>query len=479
MPDRGRSAAQVSNDAREVASLRCFSWTKRFSSRLICLSFGLLTIAHAESVEAREVSRTLPQITEAVSTGVPYDRPPLWSRTIDGPPDSSALSTAHDSLAIGPRMVSFAVHGRMCGFAASSGKQLWCDAPGQAPAFASGAVAYAARDGSLRVVDAMSGRRRWNLASARAVWPAGQDFLIARKSIVMPNVQIGDPTIVPFEERSSLGRVVWNGSTPQYGGFVSLYSGYALRSVTYSGATMGTSTFVMRLGSGGGMTSVLDDAWEIVDFRPPIVMYSRNVWGEVQDHFLVCEISPADLRTGKVTATYRFEPDYDRHYASYQRNEQVGGDCIHGMSLDGRDLYIWKFPGEIYRYDFADGSKQRPALIESGGRFLGGPYRRWLYVARKDGVWSLRIDGARVRARRVIASADTPSAVTVAGNRMYVSFENGRIIGLDPQTGAQRFSARPCRPSATSPGIGSGPRGPLYVVCSLGDRWKLSAFDVN
>jgi outer membrane protein assembly factor BamB len=397
-----------------------------------------------------EASYTLPELRGRTPVGAHIVRTELWTRPGSAP------------LAIAPSIVVFVSHGRVCGFQAATGKQLWCAGAGASPAFAGGRIAYSASAGGVNVVDAGTGTHLWRVSGAVAAWAAGDDFLI---SCDAPH-----PTVSEYDRS---GRRLWSARGPDVrNGTMLVTPPYAFLSAVYSGATMVKVQSVLRLGSGGGLESEITNAWDILDVSPPRIVYAADRIEEIQDHFITFDVVTADLPSGKIEAQYHYEPDYDTNNALLASNAYAGRSSG-PIRVDSDAVYVMFFGEKIYRYRLADAAGQRPLLVSGEGTFVGGPYRGWLYVSRPDGVWALKPDSNEIHARLV--APVNALHMSVVGDVVYLTTADQEVVGVDSLDGRTVFDARPCGRSGTESGIG-GSGKIVYVVCVGAAQTTVTAF---
>jgi len=233
--------------------------------------------------------------------------------------------------------------------------------------------------------------------------------------------------------------------------------------------------YVLRLGARGGFLASVGNAWDILDIRPPFFVYKTSPNEEVQDHFITFDVAIADLRDGAVRASYHYEPDYDANNALVSSTNEFAGQGEGPVRVEGDYVYLTIFGRKIYRYRLADAAPQRPLLVASGVQFLGGPYRGWLYASRPDGVWALRPEAKTIRARLVVASEVKASHISIAGDVVYATFEDGRVVGVDATSGRRVFESRPCGDSGMESGIRAA-ADRVYIVCQNDLLWRVAAF---
>ena len=397
-----------------------------------------------------EASYTLPEVRERTPVSAHVVRTELWSRPGSAP------------LAIAPSIVAFVSHGRVCGFAATTGKQRWCAGTGASPAFAGGRIAYEATDGSVDVVDAGTGAHLWRVSDTVAAWAAGDDFLIS-----------GDAPHPTVSEYDPSGHKLWTARGPDVrNGTMLVTPPYAFLSAVYSGATMVKVQSVLRLGPGGGVDSTLINAWDILDVNPPRVVYTTSPNEEIQDHFITFDVAAADLRSGRVEARYHYEPDYDINNVLLTSNAYAGRSSG-PIRVDGDAVYVMFYGEKIYRYHLAEAAGQRPLLVSAEGTFVGGPYRGWLYVSRPDGVWALKSESNEIHARLV--APVNALHMSVVSDVVYLTTADQEVIGVDSVDGRTVFDARPCGKSGTESGIG-GSGKTVYVACVGAAQSSVTAF---
>ncbi len=361
--------------------------------------------------------------------------------------------------------VAFASGGRVCAFAEDDGRQLWCAGRGTSPVYSNGEIAFAATSGAAVGIGLRSGRTLWRRPDAHVISSVPGGFFAVRG-------ESGTDASTVFE-LSPGGTTVWSTRLRGFQAPPTIAAPYAFVRTISSGATLSASEHLVRLGAAGGLVATVDFAWGVVDVTPPtaVLVGSRNE--EVEDHFLTFDIWIADLRSGAVRARYHYEPDHDENSAALSRLIPPGDTNDGKIAVDAGMLYMAIGP-ELYRYRLAPASGQRPLRISSSGRFVGGPYRGALYVARRDGVWALRPGAAAVRAQLVAPSAAAMTAFTIANDIAYAAFEDGHIRGVDTRTGQTLLDARTC----PGPSIGVG-RTRIFVACSLERGWRIDAFPVR
>jgi hypothetical protein len=423
-----------------------------------------------------EISYSMPEVRETVPPSDTVVHTALWSHP---------LASTSDMLAIGTKVVAFAAPDLMCGFDSATGTQLWCDGKGQHPAYAAGVVAYTAADGSVHGVDAYTGALLWKHAGAvqqyvTASYAAstGDDFLLSgRQGPVNPGTmtygQLVDATSVSYAEITPSGHVLWSGEGHNYGDLPNpdIFRPYAFQINTGSGATIMSSLQVLNLGPDGGVGAAIHNTGEVLDFNAPTITLGGG-WRaqEVQDWFLTFDIETADVSDGTVVAMYHYEPDYDANRDDYDRGLFPAGLVSGDIRADGGFVY-GAVSRKLYRYRLAEATGQRPLLVASDSRLLGGPYRGALYVSRADGVWTLRVASTQIRARLVAPSASQVGGLNIVGRTAYIAFADGEVRGVDVDDGRTVLDAWPGKGARV--GVS---RDRAFVVCRTDTGWQVVAF---
>lgn len=430
--------------------------------RIIALA-AIMWLGAAIAVSARgERSYVLPEVRESVPTSNAVVRTPSWSQVADVPGDG-------DMLAIGKGLVAFESRHRICGFDESTGARRWCAGPGANPVFASGVVAYLADDAGVRGIDATTGTPLWRRADATAVWRARNDFLTAG------HLERGSANnrFERYCELDAAGRTVWC-ERLNAGSETFIAPPYAVLTFYSAGATMSKPHEILRLGAGGGFIRTLPFAWDLLDLRLGTAVVTTSPNEEVRDHFLTFDVEIDDLKSGSAKAHYHYEPDYDVNNALMNTNAYAGMGSG-PVRVDGDDLYVMFFSQKIYRYRLRNASNQRPLLVASGVKFLGGPYRKTLYAERADGVWALRPEAHVLRSRHVAISKAGVADFSILGGVAYVIFNDGRMQGFDPQTGRLVLDSRPCMAGEKPMRVG-GSSVRTYVACASRGPWRIVAY---
>ncbi len=414
---------------------------------LTCIVFAAPVAATARG----EASYRLAETREPVPASARAVRTPVWSQPYDR--DASAFGSGA-LLADGSGAVAFASGGRMCSFSEDDGRRLWCAEPGHGPAYAGGAVAYVLGGGGVLAVDARTGRTLWRRAGPRFVWPSRDGFLVARYD--------RDSFTTAIAEANRAGHTVWSG---RYGGgnseapFVAPPFAFA-RTIT-SGATLVATEYVFRVGAGGGYDTAIVGAWALLSTDASSAIVQTVGVGEMQDHFLSLNVVVVDLRTGRYTARYYYEPDYDANLSAYDQLITPGSSGGKN-AVDGQTLYMTIGP-RLYRYHLGPPKGQRPLLISSLGTYIGGPYAGALYVSRPDGVWALRPGDRSVQMQLVAPSAAPFNTIAIVGRTAYIAFANGELRGVDVADGRTTLEAKSC----VTGNIGIG-RKRIFVTCVSG-----------
>jgi outer membrane protein assembly factor BamB len=436
---------------------------------LVTIALGVVP---ARADARGERSYHLPEQREAIPPAARVVRAPLGSNAIDTPAGDDAV------IAHGAGIVAFGWRGAICAFRPADGRRLWCAGRGTMPAFAGGEIAYIAPDGSVRAVDARSGAPRWSftfptsVAAAalegpttpimQKVWNAGGDFLVlrgdGRAGHRAPN----------YGELSTSGHVRWSTDLDALFRTPIVAPPYALQLVV-SGALSGVA-YCVQLGSGGGARAEVAGAWQTLDVRGRIAVFGMEAIEPIEDHFLTSDIAVADLRTGALRARYHFEPDYDENYRLWEHGWFPPGSSSQAGAADALSIYV-AVNTKLYRYRYADPDAQRPLLISESGALLGGPYRGAIYVARRDGVWTLRADEHVVHARHVVTTKTAVSGFAIAGRTAYVGFDDGTLHGVDVDDGRTVLTAKTC----AAYHIGTDERR-VYAVCATGATGRIVAF---
>jgi outer membrane protein assembly factor BamB len=452
-------------------------WTEM--RRIAFAIFACVAIAFgaAAALARGEISYTMPEVRETVPPSDSVVHTALWSHPV---------SDASDVLAIGPNVVTFAASDLMCGFNGATGAQLWCDGKGSHPAYAAGVVAYTAADGSVHGVDADTGALLWKHSGAVRQYitanyaaSTGDDFLLSsRQQPVdtgkMTYGQLVDATYVSYAEITPSGHVLWSGEGDNYGDLPNpdIFRPYAFQINTGPGATIMSSLQVLNLGPDGGVGAAIHNTGDVLHFNSPNVTLAGG-WRaqEVEDFFLTFDIETADVRDGTVVAMYHYEPDYDANLADYNRGLFPGGLRSGDVRADSEFVY-GAVSSKLYRYRLAVAAGQSPLLVASDSLFLGGPYRGALYVSRSDGVWALRVDSTRIRARLVAPSASPVSGLSITGRTAYIAFADGEVRGVNVDDGRTVLDAWPGKEARV--GVSTDR---TFVVCRSDTGWEVVAYD--
>jgi hypothetical protein len=396
------------------------------------------------------------------------------------PPPVELLDSGLSLLAHGGGIVAFNSGGRMCGFAESDGRTLWCVDAGTAPAYASGEVAYTTADGGVHALDAATGARRWSHAFmiARAdprnpgwtlqmpvresAWSAGADFLVVRRYRADGSANFGevDPN----------GRLLWTSRNLLVSASLNpaIAPPFVLQQYIGPGATIHSLQQLFHSGQRGGHIASFG-AWEVLAIQPPFAIVTGDTYGENQDQFLTFDVLTVDLRNGTVKSGRHFEPDYDANYAAGERLIPPG--TASGGRLHAEGHWVYAVIGhDIYRYDLKGARNQHPLLVSTTDHIIGGPYRGAIYVARPGGVWTLRPTGREIQARLVAPIKAFVNAIAIVGHTAYIGFSNGIVRGVDVDDGRTVLSAKPCTAAAFAVGATR-----VYVVCGGLDH-RLIAF---
>lgn len=431
--------------------------------RFIALALVLWIALPALGSTRGERSYVLPEIRESVATAGTTVRTPVWSQAADVPRNGDMLATA-------PGVVVFRSHGHICAFDEATGVRRWCAGRGTQPAFASGVMAFAAEDGSVRGVDTATGQSRWRRADTTLVWAAGNGFLMAGH----PERDPANNMFMRYSNVDADGRVIWSAKLNVAGQQVSIEPPYADVAFYSAGARMSKTQQILRLGPGGGLVTTLPFGWDLLDLRGGTAVVTTSPVEEVQDHFLTFDVEIDDLKSGSAKAHYHYEPDYDINNALLNTNAYAGMGSG-PVRVDGGDLYVMFYAQKIYRYRLAGATGQRPLLVALRVKFLGGPYRCAVYVARPDGVWALKPEARAIRSRRVVTSTAGVSSFSIVRDVGYALFEDGRVAGFETASGRAVMDVHPCRSGEKPARVAGGPMR-TYVVCSSFGSWRVVAF---
>lgn len=241
---------------------------------------------------------------------------------------------------------------------------------------------------------------------------------------------------------------------------------------------MDTFAYSLRLGPRGGASVNLGLADETNDVQPPLAILSGGPrYGtEPQDRVLTFEIHAADLRNGKVQWKYTFAPDYDQNFARfYTKNirDLCTGACgWRSIGIERKSVYVAVYGVRVYRYRLGPGHSQHPLLVSDEGRYIGGPYRGAIYVARNDGIWMIRPRAHSIESMLIVQSLSPFRVITISGKTAYIGFADGNLRGVDVDDGHTVLDAGTCpitRISVSSTRV--------YAVCALdASHWRVVAF---
>lgn len=438
--------------------------------RAAFLTTAIFVTTSVGAVARGESSYRLPEVRVQVPRAKPPIHTSVWSRLIDPPPvelSDSGLSL----LAHGGGIVAFNSGGRMCGFAESDGTKLWCADAGSAPAYASGTVAYTIADGGVHAVDAATGARRWSHAFliARAdqrnpgltlqmpvresAWSTGAGFLVVRRYRA--------DGFANFGEVDPNGRILWTSRKILASASLNpvIAPPFVLQQYIGPGATIHSMQQLLHTGPRGGFVARFGAA-EVLTVQSPFAVVTSETYGDIQDQFLTFGVLTVDLRNGAVKSERHFEPDYDTNHAAGERLIPPGTVSGGRLHAEGRWLYA-VIGRNIYRYNLQGPQNQRPLLVSTGDRFIGGPSLGAIYVARRDGVWALRPTDHAIQARLVAPITATVNAFSIMGRTAYLGFSNGAIRGVDADDGRTVLDTKPC--VATSFDVSASR---VYVVCA-------------
>jgi PQQ-like domain len=382
-----------------------------------CLIALLLFCTPAAVAAGRgETSYRLPEIREATPALPHIARAPVWSHQADPPEDS-------DMLAIGDGVVAFTSSGRVCGYDDVTGVGVWCAGRGRAPVFTSGLIAYVGSDDRVHAIDARTGAPRWTYPNANSLWAVDGKLIAGAKPILDPRTSAYSVRLAGIDSK---GRELWHVAEPN--GSARVVPPYLFWRYSTAGATLHEYEVAIRPGPGGGPLTEVDGA--ILDLQPAAVIAdTRDDKVEpIEDHFLTFDVAVRYLGSARSSVNYHYEPDYDANLVLYSQNCCVGASSGGKEYADGGFVYF-VFDRRIYRYRLTSAEGQRPLLVASDSDLLGGPYNGTLYVARKDGVWSIRPESHDLRAQLVARSTTSAREVTVAHGSGFASFADGSIQG--------------------------------------------------
>jgi hypothetical protein len=400
-----------------------------------------------------------------VSVGV------LWSHAANAPDLDTDQSPPY--LAIGDGNVVFTSGGQVCAFRAVDEARQWCAGPGLAPVYGGGEVAFVRDDGRIVAADSKNGRILWSynlsgsagfhgnpLTPAFVAYSGIGTFLAAGVSIV---------------ELSKTGKVVWSTSPCPCSFELPVSVGpFTLQPVNGSGAYLQYRIYDYRLNGAARTVGVFGDAESVLKIQGKRFFVLSDI--EPPARFLSAAVVEADLASGKIVAYRHYEPDYDDNYARFLKTDSQN-QVIPG--IEGPYIYV-PVQSRIYRYPIDKTSTTVPLEISDNDAFVGGPYQGSVYVARADGVWSLRPSERDVEARLVAPSVKPFVTMTFSQNDGYVAFEDGRIEGFDVRDGRPTLDASaPCVPWKII-----AAQTNVYLICNnrsehvFGDRlsWWVVAF---
>ena len=399
----------------------------------------------------------------------PVGLPASWMRAASDPGDASML-------AIGSGQVAFESANGMCGYDELTGARLWCARKGASPGYASGVVFYVESDGTLNAVAARSGQPLWRRKGARAVWAFGDDLIVLGDSSGdgRANGDVGGLTDI-----SASGTLRWwyrlNGpgdNVPHW------FAPFMLWREVSDGAMLTASMSVLRLGSNGGYLAAVP-GWEALAVEPPFAITNTfpNQVGTPTDNAITFQFAQSNLHTGKVEAAWVFKPDYQQNAALFQA--APGSFSSNKVRVDGDSVYLI-VGRQIYRYRLADPNGQRPLLVASDARFLGGPYWGTIYIERDHQVWALTPGENSIRSLFI---QDVPSSVasfSIAGDRGFVVKNDGWVHGFALSDGRPLMDVRPCKPPpiAVLERVAASDRS-VFVACSPdGTHWRVAAYRI-
>jgi hypothetical protein len=394
-----------------------------------------------------------------------------WTHAAAAPGDTSML-------ALGDGQVAFQTERGMCGFDADTGIQRWCSGKGTNPAYVDGTIAYVGIDGTLCAVSTRTGLTLWKRKGALRVWALGDDLVVFGD---LPDNRHTNGSLRGLLDIGRHAMVRWSHPIDEPGDMVPFwFAPYMSWRQVSSGAFLTARMDFFVLGSGGGYLSAVP-GWEVVSIKPPFAITNTapNDVGSPKDNAVTFQFTIADLRTGKVASTWHFKPDYSHNTALY---EAAPDDySSNGFRVD-RDWVYLNVGREIYRYRLADPSNQRPLLVASDARLLGGPYRGTIYVERNHQVLALTPSDHEIGALLIKATVSSIAGFSIIGNHGFVVENDGWVHGFDLGDGRPVLDVRPCTATSSSllnrvaTRVAATEKSAFLACSSDGAHWRVDAY---
>ena len=381
-----------------------------------------------------------PRWRRAVTLGDP--RHPLFLEAGQAPAPLTGFGwrTEAPVLVAGGGRVFASVGSRLCAFAQTDGRTLWC-ANGAAGryAFAHGEV-VSFDAGRATAFAGATGRRRWN----------------ARATRVVPTIAgFGAMTLRYFAELDPDGRELWR--TRVNGDLDTTINGYLdsepiaigartmLLHTFINGARFGDPVYRLTSGAGGGLVALGTESPGVIGWDGARIVLAGG-WRarEVQDNTLTFEVDELDLGLRKVQAEWTYAPDYDENNGLMLSFSSTADAVRTRMTAVENGALYASVLSRVYRYRLAPPAGQHPLLVSDYGRWVGGPLRGTLLIERFDGLWIVRVDGRRTIETRALEYPDGVrlAALALADGNAYVATTDGAVGAFDARTGRRAIDAR-------------------------------------
>jgi outer membrane protein assembly factor BamB len=419
--------------------------------RSLAVALAALIVTSATPALARgEHSIPAQRTVVAAPPSSPAVRAPRWHRnvTLGDPRHPLSLEsgqaptpftgfgwrTEAPVLVAGGGRVFASVGARLCAFAQTDGRTMWC-ASGAAGryAFAHGEV-VSFDAGRATAFDAATGRRRWTAQADRIV-PTIAGFGAMTSSRY-------------FAELTPDGRELWRAVVNGYldSEPVAIGARTMLLHTFLNGARFGDALYLLTSGAGGGLVVLGTESPGIIGRDGARVVLAGG-WRaqEVQDNTLTFEVDELDAASRQVAAEWIYAPDYDVNNDLYAARSSEGIPIVppRRTAATGGDLYA-AIMSRVYRYRLGPPDGQQPLLVSDYGLWAGGPYRGALLFDRYDGVWIVRAHGRQTIETRALAYPNGVrlAALAVADGNAYAATTGGVVDAFDARTGRRAIEAR-------------------------------------
>lgn len=347
---------------------------------------------------------------------------PRWTADLGLP----TTETIADRIAVSGDKVYIVKADGITALTLNTGKTLWKYALKNVrgtPQIAGGYLYAASASGKVVKLNASSGKLAWTYQTNSTALPV----LLADGDTVF--VSGGGWTAID----AATGKAKWRNANAPEAQIPRIQGDLLLLPTWESGAITVSTEYALDRRTGKTLWR-LEGSHEYLGTRAG-QLYYLNTWPMNDSSKYAAVVDIVDPKTGKVAESRSFLPVDPGKDPLIQNPRQV--------VLDGDDLLIQTFDGEIVKYNVdTDGTVAPSWTFGDRGTWIAGPYNGRLYLERPGGDEGFGIKAVKLIDRTAVyyEGLDNPvSRLDLIGSGLYVAQTDGQVFALNATTGKALF----------------------------------------